>query len=405
MKSLIPAENWWYSLKDLFQGLIRTYFERPDRHVLEINDVGDCIAVRSGRMAIVLAMNAFGLGSGARIGVPLFTCPAVIKAVVSCGCRPVFIDVEKDSFCLSVPDLSTKIDSLQAVIAIHMFGHLCDMDGILDVARGKPVIEDCAQSLGSRIGGRAAGTMGSIGVFSFRSGKYLSVGEGGALYTRNRRLCSRLLAGAADTIMPSKRSQVVHVCKTYLRTKLRTRPLYGWIGKRVWMVYNRTVAYAAKTPLTKSAIFPADLLLIRDRIKKLQVMIVRQRAYAGYYSSHLDVPHMMLCGEKPGTYYNRFAYPVIFSSWRERDAMAEALLRKKIDTIKPYQDLPAIASDHYDYSGDCPVAEKLCATTLLLPCYDTLRLREIQHIAFCFNSAWKKIRFRNPGEIAVLYEK
>ena len=73
-----------------------------------------------------------------------------------------------------------------------MFGNVCDMPALREAAPGKPFIEDCAQALGSRLDGRLAGSFGEIAVFSFRSGKYLSVGEGGAVYCSDTDLESRL---------------------------------------------------------------------------------------------------------------------------------------------------------------------------------------------------------------------
>ena len=82
-----------------------------------------------------------------------------------------FIDVDPTTFCMSASDLYAKRSQVDAVIAVHLFGNLCNMASLQEVAQGKPIIEDCAQALGSNIQGRIAGSFGAIAFFSFRSGQ------------------------------------------------------------------------------------------------------------------------------------------------------------------------------------------------------------------------------------------
>ncbi|TFG89650.1 MAG: glutamine--scyllo-inositol aminotransferase, partial [Syntrophobacterales bacterium] len=84
-----------------------------------------------------------------------------------------------------------------------MFGNLCEMGSVQKAMDGKPIIEDCAQALGSTLNGQWAGSMGTIGVFSFRLGKYLSVGEGAAIYTSHSELRESLTRLATDLAKPT----------------------------------------------------------------------------------------------------------------------------------------------------------------------------------------------------------
>jgi dTDP-4-amino-4,6-dideoxygalactose transaminase len=132
---------------------------------------------------LLLQLKTIGLARGARVGVPLYCCSVVPKAIEAAGCEPRFIDVECGTFCLSATDLDEKKSQMDAVIAVHMYGNVCDIPKLQKVAPGILVIEDCALSLGSRLDNRMTGSLGEIAVFSFRSGKYLSVGEGGAIFS------------------------------------------------------------------------------------------------------------------------------------------------------------------------------------------------------------------------------
>src|SRR5947209_9753902 len=159
MLALIPAELWQYGIIDLARGLASSLTTRePDARLL-IPGLGDCIPTRSARSALVAAIKALELPAGARIGVPLYCCAVVFKAIIAAGCRPRFIDVGRSTFCMSPGDLAAKASEIDAVIAVHMFGNVCDTPALRDAAPGKPIIEDCALSLGSKLNGKMTGAL------------------------------------------------------------------------------------------------------------------------------------------------------------------------------------------------------------------------------------------------------
>lgn len=101
MLGLVPVEYWNYSLGDMYRGLIAALSDRKPNGMLNIEGIGNCIPVRSARSAIVVAIKALDLPTGARIGVPLYCCPVVFKAIKAAGCTVRFIDVEPDTHCMS----------------------------------------------------------------------------------------------------------------------------------------------------------------------------------------------------------------------------------------------------------------------------------------------------------------
>lgn len=398
MLTLLPAEHWEYKVGDMVRGLATALGKGKSqdlKNALNIITLGSCIPTRSARSALVIAINALNLPPGANIGVPLYNCPVVIKAVKAAGCTPVFIDINSKTFCMSADDLASKASRLDAVIAVHMFGNLCDIPKLREAAQGKPIIEDCAQSIGSRFNGRMAGSFGTVSVFSFRSGKYLSVGEGGALFSTHAEMRCRLLSLIAEMPVPARADECVHVLKTYLRSMLRRRPLWGMVGYRLWSIYNGTVVFAAKTPIVASQIYKSDLAIALKRLSKLDSAIQKQRANADYYSRILELDPDMLCSEKPGTFYNRYLYPIVFPSMKDRDALADYLFNKKIGAIKPYQDIVEVAAEYYGYQGDCPVTERISKRLLVIPSNYSLREKEVQRIAQCVNAGWTEITSRD----------
>ena len=154
---LIPRYHWQYGWRDVLRGVYARLSPPTENGSIHLEGVGDCLPIRSGRAALVAAIRAKGLQPGSSIAVSLYCCPVVFEAIVASECVPLFVDVDSSTFCISIPDLAEKADTISAVIAVHMFGNLCDMDGICAVTSHKPVIEDCAQALGSTMKGCAAG--------------------------------------------------------------------------------------------------------------------------------------------------------------------------------------------------------------------------------------------------------
>ncbi len=160
------------------------------------------LAVNSCSSAIFLALKALGLEAGARVLIPAFTFAAVPSAVLHAGCEPVLVNVG-DDYRIRIEDFEAKLfGGVRAVIISHMRGHTSDMDAILALceARGIPVIEDAAHSLGTTWSGRLVGTMGRIGCFSFQSYKLINAGEGGMLVTRDPDIIARaiIMSGAYE---------------------------------------------------------------------------------------------------------------------------------------------------------------------------------------------------------------
>ncbi|MGB8953528.1 MAG: DegT/DnrJ/EryC1/StrS family aminotransferase [Candidatus Aminicenantales bacterium] len=399
MLNLLPVELWEYKFSDILRGLTAALNKINPNKMLHIPGLGNCIPTRSARAAIIVAIKALDLRPGARIGVPLYCCPVVFKAIKAADCTPRFIDIDPRTFCLSPEDLSARRSQLDAVIAVHMFGNLCDMTSVQKVMNNKPIIEDCAQSLGSKLDGYVTGSFGAIAAFSFRSGKYLSVGEGGALFSSHADLRSRISKIIATTHAPTRAEEFAHVVITFIRSKLRSKPLWGLVGSPLWGLYNRRVDFAAKSPIALSQIFRSDLAIVRNRMDLLDSIIEVQRANAEFYTRSLQLDSTMLCFERPGTYYNRYIYPVIFPSSEHRDKIAAYLQSRLICTSKPYEEVIEGAAKHYGYEGECPVAEQLLKRVLVIPSHYKLKKRDIAHITQCLNRGWRDITSRDINAV------
>jgi perosamine synthetase len=389
--NLLPVELWDYRIGDVARNLPAAFARRGPEAPVEIPGIGRCLPSRSARIGIIAGLKALSLSSGSRVGVPLYCCPVVFKSIRAAGCTPVFIDVDPGTFCLSPADLSDKNPGLDAIIAVHMFGNVCDVPAVRDAMGGRPVIEDCAQSLGSRLYDRMAGALGDIAVFSFRLGKFLSVGEGGALYSGSSALMVRMSRWLERLPAPTPAEEFRHVAATYLRAKLRSRPLWGPVGRPLWTAYNRNTDFVSKTPIANGRGFATDSLTLARRLPMLDALIARQRSFAGQYLDNLSLDRSMLCHEGSGRFYNRFMFPIVFRSARECGTVSAYLLKRGISTARPYLDIAAEAAAHYGYEGDCPEAERLLERTLVIPNHHVLRRRDVARIVRTVNGAWAAV--------------
>jgi perosamine synthetase len=143
--------------------------------------VAAAAAVSSGTAALELALRALDVGPGAEVIVPTYVCDALHHAVTRCGATPVLADADPATLTLSAREAKRRVGSrTRAIVVPHAFGLAVDLGPF--EALGVPVVEDCAQALGARVGGRAAGSLGRLAVGSFYATKLLTTGEGGMVF-------------------------------------------------------------------------------------------------------------------------------------------------------------------------------------------------------------------------------
>jgi dTDP-4-amino-4,6-dideoxygalactose transaminase len=148
------------------------------------------VATSSGTTALHLALLANGIGPGDEVITSAFTFIASINSILFVGARPVFCDIDGDTFNLDVAKLESLVSSkTRAIMPVHLYGQPCTMDVICDVARrrGLVVVEDAAQAIGATFRGKQAGSFGT-GCFSLYATKNIMAGEGGMITTDDERV-------------------------------------------------------------------------------------------------------------------------------------------------------------------------------------------------------------------------
>src|ERR1041384_62037 len=176
------------------------YVERFESSFADFCEARYAISCCNGTVALHLALVALGVGPGDEVIVPTLTFIATANAVTYCGAKPVFVDVDPDSWTIDPSRIQEKITSrTRGIILVHLYGHPCDLDPILSLASRHNlfVVEDAAEAHGAEYKGRKVGALADIGIFSFYGNKVMTTGEGGMLTTNDSAIANkaRLLRG------------------------------------------------------------------------------------------------------------------------------------------------------------------------------------------------------------------
>src|SRR3990170_433796 len=318
-------------------------------------DVAYVLPTGSGTAALELSC-ALLLKRGHEVILPSFTFASCANAILLAGAKPVFCDIDINTYNIDPADIEKKITKkTRAIMVMHYAGMACDMDKIMRVANENNlyVIEDAAHALGATYNGKNLGTIGNIGCFSFHGTKNAASGEGGAFVTNDKEIF--------------KTAEIVREKGTNRSSFMR-----GERKKYSWVKVGRS--------LILSDILSAIAL---EQIKKLDKITLLRRKNSEYFLKRLKrlSSRIILPQISEGTNPN----------WHIFAIRTPRTLRDK--TIKELRNFGIEASFHYlplhqsqmgkklGYrKGDLPVSEEVASTLMRLPLYPKLKKSEIDYI-------------------------
>jgi len=153
------------------------------------------VTTSSGTAALHLALLALGIGPGDEVIVPAFTFVAPANMAIETGAKPVYVDINPRTWCIDVKEVEKGItERTKAIVPVHLYGNVCEMEALTTIARERQVylIEDVAEAAFSKYRGKFAGSLGRLGCFSFQATKTITMGEGGAVVTDDKKLSERM---------------------------------------------------------------------------------------------------------------------------------------------------------------------------------------------------------------------
>jgi aminotransferase in exopolysaccharide biosynthesis len=288
---------------------VGAYVDRFEAMLADYTGADFAIATVNGTSGIHTALRLAGVESGDEVITQPLTFIATANAISYCGATPCFVDVDRDTMGLSadalrdflVEQATFDADSdrlvnkqtgraITACLPMHTFGHPCRIDEIVSICReyGLPVIEDAAESLGSRFQSKHTGTFGDMGVFSFNGNKTITCGGGGAIITNDPELAKR----------------AKHITTT---AKIPHR----------WDFVHDEIAYNYRMPNLNAALACAQL-------EQLDEFLISQRKLAETYAAYFDTQEPTFITEPVNSRSNYWLNALILKDRQERDAFLEA---------------------------------------------------------------------------------
>ncbi len=392
MADLIPRFDVSYDIGAFVDGcLIALAGGLPSTRGLEtVFGERDLVWTGSGRQAFYLMLRALDLRPGAKVAIPLFSSSSVATAVVAAGCEPFFIDVHPRTLTMDPSEVDRVRSRVAAIVPVHLFGNVVDMDGILDAAAGKPVIEDTAQATLSYLRGRLAGTFGLGSFYSFASSKWIPAGGGGLAAVNDPGFAVRVRAMAGELIRPSRLDSLRCAAMQLAKAALYSRALYGPFGNRARMTTEDRGYLLAK--VDSNGIAGSSAEAVRRRSARAGDRMGRQRENSLKLLAWLrDAEDVTLPVERPGVRYGYSLFPVLTASEDERDTVMRVMFELGVDTSKIHYNSAECAARH-GYAGGCPVSENVARRILTLPNFATLDNFGLERVALAFLEGLKRHR-------------
>lgn len=303
-----------------------------------------CIGVSSGSDALLVAMMALDIGRGDEVITTPYTFFATAGAIARLGARPVFVDIDPVTYNIDPRGIDAKVTPrTKAIMPVHLFGQCADMDPILEVAKKRrlAVIEDAAQAIGAEYKGRRAGSMGTVGCYSFFPSKNLGgFGDGGAVVTNDAALADkiRLLRGHG------------------------AHPKY--IHKLLGGNFRLDTIHAA---------------VLRVKLPLLDSWSAARQQAAAHYTALLTRSGLGSLVETPRVVQSRHIFNQFVSRFQDREGVREYLKKQKI-TTEIYYPLPMHLQECFaalgHRKGEYPESEKAALTTLALPMFPELTVQQ-----------------------------
>jgi perosamine synthetase len=311
------------------------------------------VAINNGTAALHAALLAADIGQGDEVIVPSFSFFATASAVSMTGAKPIFVDVNEQTFNIDPVQVENQINpKTKAVIGVHLFGQPFDAQGIKQVCESHnlTLIEDAAQAQGAICNGEKTGAMGNLGCFSFYATKNMTTGEGGMVTTSEKALNERL------------RLLINHgQSEKYLHTRLG---------------YNYRMTDVA-----------AAIGLVQ--LKKLEKFNTRRRKNAEYYDTHISVKGLITPAVAQGMHhvYHQYVIRLTDEFPMKRADFIEYLKVKGIGTAVHYP-IPIHHQPVYARANEpdsCPVSTRLASSVLSIPVHPLLDQKELAYICDAIN--------------------
>ncbi|MEA5512734.1 DegT/DnrJ/EryC1/StrS family aminotransferase [Nodularia sp. UHCC 0506] len=327
------------------------------------HSASNCIACNSGTDALYLALRALDIGVGDEVITTPFTFVATAEVISAVGAKPIFVDIDTDTFNIDLQQIAAAITpKTKAIIPVHLFGQPVDMTALMAIANrhNLAVIEDCAQATGASWNNQKVGSIGHIGCFSFYPTKNLGgCGDGGAITTNDPELAAKM-----------------RVLKEHGQ---KNRYYYEEVG-------------------VNSRLDSLQAAILQIKLRYLDIWNNQRRAIAAYYQQFLSqIPGIVAPKELAGgmSVWNQYTIRVLTegkngASATHRESVRSQLQAQGVSSMvyypQPLHLQPVYQSLGYQ-PGQLPVAELACHEVLSLPMFPELTHEQQDQVIYALKDS------------------
>lgn len=328
-----------------------------EKEISEFCGAAHAIGLNSGTDALFLSLKALGIREGDEVITSPFTFIATAEAISNLGARPIFVDIEPDTFNIDASKIEAKITKrTKAILPVHIFGQMADMDAINSIAQKHKlfVVEDAAQALGAEYKNKKAGSAGDLGCFSFFPSKNLgALGDGGMIITSNGELAER-----------------IRILKNH-GSSLSQKYLNLFLG-------------------INSRLDTLQAAILKIKLKYLPDLNLKRAEIAGYYNKKLkNLRFCKIPAQMPDRTHIFHQYTLRLE---DREKITPYLREKQVPFMI-YYPLPLHLQPALQYlgykKGDFPEAERASNDVISLPIYPELKKDDQNYIIDVFTNARK----------------
>lgn len=350
---------------DLVASVVRSgvlalgpYADELEARCAQVAGVRHAVAVSSGTAALHLIVRSLGLGPGDEVLVPSFTFAASANAILFEGARPVFVDIESDTYNLDPEDADRRVGPrTKAIMAVDVFGHPAEWDALDELAtrHGLRLIDDSCEAIGARYRDRSIGSFGDAAAFAFYPNKQMTTGEGGVIVTDD------------DETARLSRS---------LRNQGR-----GEMG--MWLEHER-LGFNYRLDEMSAALGVSQIARLETFLgKRERVAALYKERLAGFDQVRPPVvrPHVRM---------SWFVYVITLAGGIERDVVMSKMEAEGVPTrayFSPLHRQPYIRERFEVPDEDLPVTASICDRTIALPFHNDLPVEHVERVVDALSRA------------------
>ncbi len=347
------------------------------------------VALNSGRQGMTLILRFLGVGSGDEVIVPAFTLGALIPLVEGLGAKAVLADIDPDTLNVSVESVLARItERTKAIIVLHAFGAPAPVEEIVasTQARGIRVVEDCAHSLGARAQGRATGSFGDAGFYSFEITKPVNTYGGGMVVSDNLDLLEHIRTEVSalrpDSAGLEGKIKAARMERFLMQTNIAWPILFALAHPLTAGPLSALYRSRQTVPSSAAAYSPAQARMGLRKLESLESRIAWRARLAGIYRSllHSDIRMQQVAQGTTSTWYF-----LVVTLPVPAEEIRLYLLTRGIDSAIGEEVADDVATP-LGYS-DCPVAHRIQHQVMALPLFDSMTEAQVRRVCAVVNAA------------------